>query len=302
MDAMSSRACLPLVACLSAALSVVATAQQPAAPSGKKVLVLTHAALTKHASVPVAEQVLPEIAKQGGFEVVIRNDGRATIGPPAAGEAEKWDMSFLTPDYLRQFDGVLMFTNGNLPLKTEQKKALVDFVRSGKGIAGVHCATVTMYDYAEYGDLMGAYYLRSIITTDRFPQRFATLKVENTTHPATRMLGTSWPFVEEYYLFGTKVFDPATPKENVSAVGSLPIPLAFSRDRVKVLLSIDTEKTDLTGLPIQKGGDYPQSWYREFGKGRAFYTSLGHKPESWNNPVFRAHLIGGLRYALGLEQ
>ncbi|MGE3511659.1 MAG: ThuA domain-containing protein [Vicinamibacterales bacterium] len=276
-------------------------AQQPAPPSGKKVLVLTHAALTKHASVPVAEKILPEMAKQGGFEVVIRNDGRESIGPPAAGESDKWDMSFLTAEYLKQFDAVLMFTNGNLPLKPDQKKALTEFVRSGKGIAGVHCATVTMYDYPEYGELMGGYYQRSIITTDRDPKRFATLKVENPNHPATKMLGASWPFVEEYYLFGQKVYDPATPKENVSAVGSLPIPMAFSRSRVKVLLSIDTERTDLTGLPIQKGGDYPQSWHREYGKGRSFYTALGHKPESWHNPVFQAHLIGGLRYALGLE-
>ena len=71
------------------------------------------------------------------------------------------------------------------------------------------------------------------------------------------MLGSSWPFVEEYYLFGRKVYDPATPTENVSAVGQLPIPLAFSRDRVKVLLSIDTDKTDLQDLPLTKGGDYP---------------------------------------------
>ncbi len=128
------------------------------------------------------------------------------------------------------------------------------------------------------------------------------LKVEDPNHPATRMLGTSWPFVEEYYIFGRKVYDPATPKENVSAVGSMPIPMAFSRDRVHVLLSLDTERTDLTDLPhITRGGDYPQSWWRDFGKGRSFYTSLGHRPDSWLNPVFRAHLIGGLRWAMRVE-
>lgn len=297
---------LPALAALAAAVTILlapalATAQPVAAPSGKKVLVLTHAALLKHASIPIAEAALPEIAKRGGFEVVIRNDGRAESGPPKPGEVEKWDMSFLNADYLKQFDAVLMFTNGNLPVKPEQKKALTDFVRNGKAIVGVHCATVTFYDYPEYGELIGGYYLRSIIGTDRETQRFATLKVENPNHPATKMLGASWPFVEEFYIFGPKVYDPATPKENVSGVGQLPIPMAFSRDRVKVLLSIDTDKTDLTGLPIQKGGDYPQSWYRDYGKGRVFYTALGHKPESWGNPVFRAHLIGGIRYALGLE-
>ncbi len=294
-----SRALLAIVPLLT--LAGAAAAQQPASPSGKKVLVLTHAALLKHASIPIAEAALPEIATQGGFEVVIRNDGRTEGGAPKPGEVAAWDMSFLTADYLKQFDAVLMFTNGNLPVKPEQKKALTDFVRNGKAVIGVHCATVTFYDYPEYGEMIGGYYLRSIIGTDRMTQRFATLKVEDQNHPATKMLGSSWPFVEEFYIFGPKVYDPATPKENVSGVGQLPILMAFSRDRVKVLLSIDTAKTDLTGLPIQKGGDYPQSWYRDYGKGRVFYTSLGHKPESWANPVFRAHLIGGIRYGLGLE-
>ena len=212
------------------------------------------------------------------------------------------DFSFLTPVYLAQFDALLMFTNGNLPLTADQKRSIIDFVRNGKGIVGVHCATVTMQNYPEYGELMGAYYLRSIIPTDQNPRRFAVLKVEDPTHPATRMLGTSWPFVEEYYVFGTKVWDPATPTENVSAVGQLPIPLAFSRDRVKVLLSIDTGRTDLSDLPyLTKSGDYPQSWSRTFGKGRSFYTALGHRAETWSDPVFGAHLTGGIRWALGLE-
>jgi type 1 glutamine amidotransferase len=289
-----------LFAALALVLAFV-TPMSGQAQARKKVLVLTHAALTKHASITVAEKALPELAKIGGFDVTIQSDGRDAVGRPSPEEVAKMDFSFLTPSYLAQFDGLLMFTNGNLPITAEQKRSLVDFVRNGKAVIGVHCATVTMYDYAEYGDLMGAYYLRSIISTDQNPRRFAVLKVEDETHPATRMLGSSWPFVEEYYLFGRKVYDPATPTENVSAVGQLPIPLAFSRDRVKVLLSIDTDKTDLNGLPLTKGGDYPQSWYRTFGKGRSFYTALGHKPESWSNPVFGAHLIGGIRWALGLE-
>jgi type 1 glutamine amidotransferase len=268
----------------------------------KKVLVLTHAALTKHASVPVAEKALPELGELGGFEVTIKSDGRETTGRTSPEDLAKMNMSFLTRDYLAQFDGLLMFTNGNLPLTQDQKQSLVDFVRDGKGIVGVHCATVTQYDYPAYGEMMGAYYLRSIFSAAQFPKRFAVLKVEDTTHPATRMLGPSWPFLEEYYMFGTKVYDPATPTENVSAVGALPIPLAFSRDRVKVLLSLDMARTDTTGMPfLTKNGDYPQSWYRTFGKGRSFYTSLGHHPETWGDPVFGAHFIGGMRWALGLE-
>lgn len=79
--------------------------------------------------------------------------------------------------------------------------------------------------------------------------------------------------------------------------------MIFSRDRVHELLSIDTERSNLSALPgVERGGDYPQSWERAFGKGRVFYTSLGHRADIWtNDPVFRAHVTGGIRWALGLE-
>jgi type 1 glutamine amidotransferase len=297
---------LALVAVLLVGTLYTPSAQSPAPAAGaqpnKKVLVLTHAALTKHASIAAAEKVLPELGALGGFDVTIKNDGRETTGPTSPEDLARMDLSFLTRDYLAQFDAILMFTNGNLPMTADQKKSLVNFVQDGKAIIGVHCATVTFYDYPAYGEMMGAYYLRSILSGVTFPRRPAVLKVEDQTHPATRMLGPSWPFVEEYYVFGTKVYDPATPKENVSAVGALPIPLAFSRDRVKVLLSLDMEHSNLDDLPfLTKSGDYPQSWYRMFGKGRAFYTSLGDRAATWTDPVFGAHLTGGIRWALGLE-
>jgi hypothetical protein len=130
------------------------------------------------------------------------------------------------------------------------------------------------------------------------------LKVEDQTHPATRMLGGSWPLVDEFYLFGTAAWDAARPKENVDALFGNRIPVGFSRERVNVLLSIDTERSDLTGQPeMQRGGDYPQAWWRSFGQGRVFYTSLGHRDDIWSNdPVFRAHILGGIRWALALEE
>ena len=79
--------------------------------------------------------------------------------------------------------------------------------------------------------------------------------------------------------------------------------MPFSRERVHVLLSLDTERTDLTGLTgMVKGGDYPQAWTHEVGKGRVFYTTLGHRDDIWtNDAVFRAHVNGGIRWATGLE-
>jgi type 1 glutamine amidotransferase len=75
--------------------------------------------------------------------------------------------------------------------------------------------------------------------------------------------------------------------------------MAFSRERIHVLLSVDTERTELSDVPsITKGSDYPRS----FGRGRVFYTALGHREDIWGvDPVFRAHVLGGIRWALGLE-
>ena len=263
------------------------SAQQP--PARKKLLFLTHAGLYKHTSLGPAEKAVTELSKNGGFDVTTVEGYKQ--------DAEKIDLAFLTPEYLAGFDGLMLMTNGNLPMTDAQKKSLLDFVRSGKGFVGAHCAALTFYNYPDFGDMLGGYYRRSIKAG-----AIGVLKVEDTTHPATRMLGGSWPVVDEFYHFGTAPWDAARPKDNIDVLFGNHIPMGFSRDRVHVLLSLDTEKSDLTGLvDVVKGGDYPQAWSRSYGKGRSFYTSLGHRDDIWSDPVFRAHILGGIRWALQLE-
>jgi type 1 glutamine amidotransferase len=262
----------------------------------KRILFLTHAALYKHASLGPAETAVTEYGRTGGFDVTTLEGYKQ--------DSAKLDMSFLTPDYLSQFDGLMLMTNGNLPLTDTQKRAIVDYVRNGKALVGVHCASLTLYDYPEFGEVLGGYYRRSIIPTNVVGQKMGVLKVEDPSHPATKMLNGSWTVGEEFYQFGTAVWDASRPTEQISQVGRLHIPMAFSRDRVHVLLSLDTEKTDISGLgpEIVKGGDYPQAWSRTFGKGRSFYTSLGHREDIWStDATFRAHVTGGIRWALGIE-
>jgi type 1 glutamine amidotransferase len=261
---------------------------QPAAT--RKLLFLTHAGLYKHTSLGPAEKAVTELGAQGGFTVTTVEGYKQ--------DAERLDFSFLTPAYLNQFDGLMLMTNGNLPLTTTQKESLVAFVKGGKALIGAHCAALTLYDYPPFGEMLGGYFRRS-----GRQNRIVVLKVEDRTHPATRMLGPSWPIMDEFYLFGTAPWDPARPKENVDVLFGNRIPMGFSRERVHVLLSIDSELSDLSGQPeMEKGGDYPQAWWREYGQGRTFYTSLGHRDDLWSNdPVFRAHILGGIRWALRLE-
>ena len=264
-------------------------APQPAAPS-KKLLFLTHAGYYKHTSLAPAEKAVSELGREGGFAVTTVEGYKQ--------DADKLDFSFLSAEYLAQFDGLMMMTNGNLPLDDAQKQAILDFVKNGKGFIGAHCASLTLYNYPDFGEMLGAYFRRTV-----GQRRIIVLKVEDQRHPATRMLGASWPLVDEFYQFAAAPWDSARPEENIDVLFKNKIPIGFSRNRVKVLLSIDTKQTDMTGLPDMKpGGDYPQAWSRTFGKGRSFYTALGHRDDLWSNdPVFRAHIKGGIRWALRLE-
>lgn len=274
-----------IVVCALSVGSWAASAQSP-----KRLLFLTHAGLYKHTSLGPAETAVIELGKTGGFDVTAVEGYRL--------EAKDHDFAFLTPEYLAGFDGVMMMTNGNLRFTDAQKQHLLDFVSSGKGFVGAHCASLTFYDYPPFGEMLGGYFNRNL------PQgTIAVLKVEDTTHPATRMLGSSWPLVDEFYLFGTAPWDASKPNENVDVLFKNKIPMGFSRSRVRVLLSLDTTAMDLSKQPhLVKGGDYPQAWTREYGKGRSFYTSLGHRDDIWrSDPVFRAHITGGIRWALGLE-
>jgi hypothetical protein len=283
-------------AILVAVLAVASVSAQPPASAPatagkpKKLLFLTHAGLYKHTSLGPAEKAVTELGKTGGFDVTTVEGYKL--------DAKEHDFSFLTPTYLARFDGVMMMTNGNLKFTDAQKQALLDLVRGGKGFIGAHCASLTFYDYAPFGDMLGGYFRRNL------PQgTIAVLKVEDPKHPATKMLGPSWPLVDEFYLFGTAPWDAAKPDDNIDVLFKNKIPMGFSRDRVHVLLSLDTTAMDLSKQPnLVKGGDYPQAWTREYGKGRSFYTSLGHRDDIWSNdPVFRAHIAGGIRWALGLE-
>src|SRR5262245_18670993 len=97
-------------------------------PARKKLLFLTHAGLYKHTSLGPAEKAVTEWGKTGGFDVTTMEGYKQ--------DSAKIDLSFLTPDYLAQYDGLMLMTNGNLPLTDAQKKMLVDYVKGGKGLSG----------------------------------------------------------------------------------------------------------------------------------------------------------------------
>ena len=186
-------------------------------------------------------------------------------------DSDKIDLSVLTPDYLAQFDGVMLMTNGNLPLTPAQKKSIVDYVRNGKALIGAHCATLTLYDYPEFGEVIGGYYRRSIVPTNRIgTANLGVLKVEDSLTPGDENAGWELAGRQKSSINSARRCGIRRSRPRTSARSdACKIPLAFTRNRVHVLLSLDTEKSDINGSrPIVKGGDYPQAWTRTFGSGR----------------------------------
>jgi hypothetical protein len=261
----------------------------------KRVLLFTHNTFYNHSNLEAIEDVLPELGKTAGFTVTSLHGWKQTTscttqkpcGPDVV------DLSMVTPRYIKQFDGIVFSTNGELPFSDETKAALVDFVKKdGKGMLFLHQSVVTNYGWKQWGELLGAYMgAGSLFDGTNSAKRPAVMKIEDRAHPAMHNLPEQWRLDDEFYQFATQV--------GVKGPTKLPVPFAFNRDHVHVLVSFDSERTDFTGAPAgwQTGGDYPQVWCQSVGKGRTFYTAIGHREDLWRgDPVFRQLITNATRW------
>ncbi len=181
------------------------------------------------------------------------------------------DLSLLSAEGLANFDVVFFFTSGELPLTDRQKQDFLAFVRDGKGFGGAHSATDSNYAWPEYGDLIGGYF-------DGHPwAQPVSVDVEDPGHPATQALVPSFRLLEEIYQFRT-----------------------FSRDRVRVLLTLDTGTVNLSAPGVNRtDGDFALAWCRNYGRGRVFYTAFGHFDDTWRDPRIQTMLRNALLWLAG---
>jgi type 1 glutamine amidotransferase len=215
-------------------------------------------------------------SKTGGFRHTSIKDGKIALQRLATEHNFVVDFtedaSIFTDANLVRYDAVIfLMTTGNI-FDDNQKAAFERYIRAGGGYVGVHSASDTEYAWSWYGGLVGAYFDR-IHGHSKVMQ--ATIHVTDRTHPSTMMLPTIWIRTDEWYNFATN-----------------------PRGRVNILMTIDER--------IYKGGtmgvDHPIAWYHEYDGGRAWYTAMGHTSESYYEPLFLAHLWGGIMYAAGGRQ
>jgi type 1 glutamine amidotransferase len=263
----------------------------PAHAAPKRVLVVTITLGFRHSSIPTAENVLARLADETGAFTVdyARVDPnhpqfKGDDGKPDKAKVDSAikDMLALkmSADALKQYDAVIFAnTTGDLPLPDNQ--AFLDWIKSGKGFVGMHSAADTFHGFAGYLDMLGA----------EFKAHAAQLEVQPINQdlecPACAHLGKDWKVFDEIYQM--QKFDPA---------------------KVHGLLTLDKKPDVKDPSP----GVYPIAWCKEYGKGRVFYTSLGHREDVWDpswpdrkNPkevaeAYQKHILVGIKWALGLEK
>lgn len=242
-----------------------------------------------------AERVLMDFAGKGGYDVTVTKDG-----------------SIFTPEKLAAFDAILFYTTGDLttnnmnpkhpkddqgnPMPKEGPKALLDFIASGKGFMGFHSSTDSFHS-KNYGDrsinkqpslLRDASEKPEDVRSDFIKmiggefithqsQQSATMKVVSNALPGLEDLKDA-TFVEEWYSLGNLAGD------------------------MHVILLQDTESMKAKGEPAYKRPSYPATWAKSWGKGRVFYTSMGHREDVWTNPFFQKITLASLAWITGKTQ
>jgi hypothetical protein len=162
-------------------------------------------------------------------------------------------------------------------MDASQKQDMMSFIKEdGKGFVGIHAALDTNYTWPEYGEMIGGWF-------DQHPWMTFNAPIinEDPGFPAVRHLPKEFVKYDEIY----------QPKE-------------WSRDKVNVVLSLNPTKLDYANNPrIHRADhDFPVAWSRLYGKGRAFYSTLGHTEESWEDPDIRKMYFEAIKWSLGMTE
>ncbi|MGA0556046.1 ThuA domain-containing protein [Larkinella sp. VNQ87] len=176
--------------------------------------------------------------------------------------------ALFTPDNLKKYKAVVFLSTTGDILNNEQQAAFEQYIKKGGGFVGIHAAADTEYDWPWYNQLVGAYFL------SHPKQQNAEIEIVDKKHLSTKMLPDRWKRYDEWYNYKSIV-------EGIKVIGKL------------------DEKTYEGG---KNGDNHPFIWYREFDGGRSFYTGGGHTDESYSDPQFLQHILGGIKYAMGKKK
>lgn len=174
----------------------------------------------------------------------------------------------MTAKALQMYDGVVFAnTTGDLPLP--DKNAFLEWIKAGNAFIGIHAATDTFHGFQPFIEMIGGEF------SAHGPQLKVSMISHDENHAATKHFGKTTEIFDEIYVFKN-----------------------FQKDKVRVLLSLDKNPNKNDKENFDKPGFYPLAWCRKYGKGRVFYTALGHREDVLQSEIFKTHLLGGILWTL----
>jgi type 1 glutamine amidotransferase len=241
------------------------SAAQSGEPQKKHILVIGEEKGYRHESVSHAMATIERLGNETGlWDATLRTDTEALTKKKLEYNAKNLD----------SFDAVIFFTGGDPEMDAQQKSDFLSFVHDdGKGFIGIHSAAITFVDWPEYGEMIGGYY-------DEHPWGTfdAPILVEDAGFPGMKQWPSSFILRDEIYQMRN-----------------------YSRDKVRVLMRLDPDKIDLKNKNVHRTDrDFAVAWAKSYGKGRVYYTTLGHPRETWDRPEFQEMIIGAIRWATGM--
>lgn len=234
----------------------------------KHVLVISQTKGFEHDSISTAMASIYNMGKETGlWDTMLRTDTELLTKKKLGNNAKNLDYFDLI---------VFASTTSELELDDSQKADMLSFIHDeGKGFVGIHAALDTNYKWPEYGEMIGGWFDEHPWSTFNAP-----IINEDPDFPATRHFPKAFTKTDEIYQ-----------------------PKAWSRDKVNVLLSLDPTKLDFNNPRVHRADhDFPVAWSKMYGKGRVFYSTLGHTEESWDDPDIRKMYFEAIRWALGMTE
>lgn len=256
--------CVALLALLSVSVCGVCAAQ-PQPQGRKRLLAIGEEKGYRHEAVSHALATIERLGRETGlWDTWIRTDTEALTKKKLEYNARN----------LNDFDAVLFYTGGTLEMDDQQKADFLAFVHDdGKGFIGVHSATITFTKWPEYGEMIGGYF-------DEHPWGTfdAPIVVEDPAFPGMGQWPRSFVLRDEIYQMKN-----------------------YSRDKLRVLMRLDADRLDLKNPRVHRADrDFAVSWAKMYGKGRVFYSTLGHPVENWDRADMQKMFTEGIKWALGL--
>jgi uncharacterized protein len=231
----------------------------------------------QHESISHALATIERLGRASGlYDTYIRTDSQPITKAPivfASGTGIATGEQFLAHN-LTFYDAIFFFGVREIDLTADQKRDLLSFVKDdGKGFVAAHSAATAFFSWPEFGEMLGGRF-------DEHPWEIAnaTVVVDDPAFPAMQGFPARSVRRDEHYQLK-----------------------GFSRDKVRVLAHLDAASLELTKPLVHRSdGDFPVAWVHDFGRGRVFYSTLGHSVESWDDPTLQQMYFNAIRWALGL--